>query len=122
MDLHEIETRITEHTYPHTYSWFSYRDNREVTSTYERECTWGELWHAEPHDFTVPGVGHVSVVESFGGEGKGDEAWVVILVVDEAGRTHWYRKDGWYASYSGVDFDGEFREVRPTTKTVVVYA
>lgn len=59
----------------------------------------------------------VTVEESCGGEGMGDEFWLVLRVhLDE---DHLIRKDGWYASYDGGYYDGDLNEVeaREVTRT-----
>jgi hypothetical protein len=61
---------------------------------------------------TVP----VTKVDSFGGEGMGEEIWVVVQVGDQ-----YFEKDGYYASHYGTDWDGSFTEVSPSQKTITVY-
>jgi hypothetical protein len=52
-----------------------------------------------------------------GREGGGEDIWVVIKVGDQL-----FRKDGYYGSGYGEDWDGgEPTEVRPVEKTVTVY-
>jgi hypothetical protein len=60
------------------------------------------------------------VVTSYGGEGGGDQYWMVISVSDGE-TTRYFRKDGWYASYDGGYLDGETYEVTPKERTVVFY-
>jgi hypothetical protein len=60
------------------------------------------------------------VVKEYGGEGKGEEYWMVISLSD-TNTTRYFRKDGWYASYDGGSLDGEVYEVQPTERTVVFY-
>lgn len=55
-------------------------------------------------------------VANYGGEGKGEERWVVARI-----GTQFFRKDGYYASHYGTDWDGEFYEVKPVEKTITVY-
>lgn len=51
-----------------------------------------------------------------GGEGQGEQTWVVIQVGSQL-----FRKDGFYQSHYGTDWDGDFREVKEQQKTVTVY-
>ncbi len=59
-------------------------------------------------------------VAEYGGEGDGDQYWVVISLSDGLTTRH-FRKDGWYASYDGGYLDGDTSEVKPVEKTVVFY-
>lgn len=56
----------------------------------------------------------------YGGEGQGDQFWLVISISDGL-TTRYFRRDGWYASYDGGYLDTDTFEVRPAEKTVVVY-
>lgn len=68
----------------------------------------------------IPGLGYVKLVDEYGGEGQGDEYWVVFSVSD-GGVTRLFRMDGYYASYYGSEFDGDLKEVQARQKTVTVY-
>lgn len=114
MNLNELENALTsfEYTYKSRYSDF----------TYEETTSWHEYWCGEIGDaLEIPGVGKVSIEATHGGEGEGDQAWVVLRIEHEDGTTKFYRKDGYYASYDGAEFDGDFRQVVPTPKTITVY-
>jgi hypothetical protein len=63
----------------------------------------------------------LSVETEFGGEGEGDSRWIVIKAVSDDGTEQFFRMDGYYASYDGSTWDGEFYEVRPREKTITVY-
>lgn len=60
------------------------------------------------------------LVKSHGGEGQGDQYWMVISVSDGKTTRH-FRKDGWYASYDGGYLDGETYEVKPVERLVTYY-
>ncbi len=60
--------------------------------------------------------GDFHVVETFGGEGEGDQYWAVIKLGDR-----YFRKEGWYASHDGGYLDGDLFEVEPVEKTITVY-
>jgi len=60
------------------------------------------------------------LVAEYGGEGQGDQYWVVISLSDGK-TTRYFRKDGWYASYSGGELDGDTYEVTPQERMVVFY-
>lgn len=77
---------------------------------------WDEFTWEARNGMEVPGVGTVTIIERFGGEGQGDEAWVVFEV---NGRM--YKKEGYYASFHGTDWDGDLYEVEQYEKTVTDY-
>lgn len=58
----------------------------------------------------------VKLVEETGGPDEGSNASVVIQV-----GTQFFRKEGYYASHYGHDWDGSFEEVHPKVKTITVY-
>jgi hypothetical protein len=59
-------------------------------------------------------------VAEYGGEGDGDQYWVVISISDGLTTRH-FRKDGYYASYDGGYLDGDTSEVKPVEKLVTFY-
>jgi hypothetical protein len=62
----------------------------------------------------------LDVVEDFGGEGQGETRYIVLSLTDGAD-TKYFRKDGYYVSYDGSTWDGEFREVRAIERVVTFY-
>lgn len=66
-------------------------------------------------------LGVISYVADYGGEGQGDEYWVVVKIVGHDGTERFFRKDGWYQSYSGGELDGNAHEVKPQQKVVTVF-
>ena len=58
----------------------------------------------------------VTTVEDYGGMDMGSTRYIVFEV---DGRL--FRKDGYYASHYGTDWDGDFREVRKVVKEVNFY-
>jgi len=64
--------------------------------------------------------GTVNVVDQHGGEGEGEEWYIVYHFVDH---DVYVRVDGWYQSYHGTEFDGwgSCREVRPQQRMVTFY-
>lgn len=75
----------------------------------------------EDYDEEDLSLGEIKEVDSYGGEGKGEEWYVVMHFVDH---DVYIRVDGYYSSYEGVDFyDGwsNCSEVRPQQKTITVY-
>lgn len=64
----------------------------------------------------------VEGVEQYGGEGMGDEYWVVFSVENDDVKK-FFKLDGWYASYNGHEFDNflDFNEVIQVEKTINVW-
>jgi hypothetical protein len=71
---------------------------------------WNEIFdHDSP-------FGPIKRVSSVGGEGQGDQAYVIFQVGDR-----FFRKNGYYASWVGFEWDGAFEEVVPEETTVIRY-
>lgn len=60
------------------------------------------------------------VVAEYGGEGQGDQYWMVVSISDGT-TTRYFRRDGWYASYDGGTLDGETYEVKPQERLITFY-
>jgi hypothetical protein len=64
-------------------------------------------------------LGKIEQVDHYGGEGEGETYYTVQHFVDH---NIYIRLDGFYSSYSGVDFDGyNYTQVTPQEKTITVY-
>jgi len=65
--------------------------------------------------------GEDELVDSYGGEGQGDEYWAVWYLRDH---NIYIKIEGWYASHAGTDFgswDTAATEVIPIEKMITVY-
>lgn len=83
---------------------------------------WEELLNAAPR--TVKGLGTVKVVDHFGGEGQGDDYYLVFEVTppdDVDGPVRYFKMNGYHRSFDGSYYDGPFVEVRSVRKLVTVY-
>lgn len=71
----------------------------------------------------VPGLGDVTVIEKqMAGEGDYAAKIYIVFKVEAAPDVYsFFKKEGNYASYDGSSWDGSFKEVRPTEKTILVY-
>jgi hypothetical protein len=73
----------------------------------------------------VPGLGKVRIVEEVGGgEGSGEEMYLIFSVLPEGGyawQRRYFQKNGYYASFDGANWDGAFVEVKPVKRTVTVF-
>lgn len=100
------------------YSWWS-EEFVPSEPQYEDDVNWSDLHYGfrkvVVDDYTV------EVVESFGGEGQGDHVHTVVKITDPTGGVEYWKKDGYYASHYGTDWDGDFRQVNAVERTVVFY-
>jgi len=107
-----------------TYSWDP--DNPQP-ARWRRIESWSDLQDALYDKPTLIGDGSgetfftATLVEDFGGEGQGDEYWIVVRLIFPDGVDRLVRKDGWYASYDGGYLDGDLREVQPVERMVTFY-
>lgn len=80
------------------------------------DVEWGEIWSSEWQD-----VGYFKVrrVDSYGGEGGGEEYWMV-LEVEFSDVIKTFELSGYYASYDGGYYN-EIKEVKPMDKVITVW-
>ena len=86
----------------------------ELMQEGDYQSDWGDWEGSLPFQFKS--------VDSFGGEGQGDEYWIVIVVRDPTNQdeTLLVKLYGWYASYNGAEYEG-WQFVTPRQKTITVY-
>jgi hypothetical protein len=102
--------------------WYTSRDFQPET-----ELDWADLDSLESSfgDYNKPIELHGRLVElveaDTGGEGHGEDIYMVFKTTDVNGDIQYWRKEGYYASYDGSDWDGDFREVRPVERVVTFY-
>ena len=65
-------------------------------------------------------VKEIKLVDSFGGEGMGDQYWSVYQFISHQGEVAYVKFYGWYQSYNGSEYT-DYKFVTPQEKTVVVY-
>lgn len=97
-----------------------YEHVSEYAGSTHRDSGWDE-WDGKSEPVAVPNLGWVHVVENVGGEGQGDHQHMVFKVLDFAGGARFFKKTGYYSSFDGGEWDGDFEEVKPVEKTVTVY-
>lgn len=90
----------------------------DIEYWYEIEELFG--WDADK-SFVVHG--RTIAAESFdtGGEGHAEDIYMVFRTVDVDGTVQYWRKEGYYASFDGDNWDGDFREVKPVERVVTFY-
>lgn len=79
---------------------------------------WNEWVYYGRNPRSVPDLGIVRVVEEETGEG---DTFIVFEITFEDGTVAHFRKDGYYSSYDGNDWDGEFYQVVARPKSGVEY-
>lgn len=80
------------------------------------DVEWDELWAAywtDLDDFKFRRV------DSYGGEGQGDDYWF-ILEVEFSDQVKCFEISGYYASYSGGYYE-DIKEVKPQDKVITVW-
>lgn len=107
-----------------SYNSDSGRYEFQPMTRYARGFSWDEfeelLYDRMPS--VVPGLGVVTpLVVDGGGEGHGEHCELVFKLTGDDGTDQYFKKNGYYASFHGTDWDGSFYEVTPTEKTVTVY-
>lgn len=70
---------------------------------------------------TIDGFGVLSQeVFDTGGEGHGENVYMIFKLVNDNG-IHFFKKEGYYASHHGTDWDGPFSQVTPVERMVIFY-
>jgi hypothetical protein len=83
----------------------------------DSDYRWYDLSYCVHSIIPIDGVAvGVTLVDQEGGEGQGEHIWFVIKIGDQL-----FRKEGYYTSHYGTDWDGPFSEVEPVQKLVTVY-
>lgn len=119
-----IESALSDHIFVSEGTW-NYGDRKGEPYRYE-DAGWDQ-WeeisdHSNPQPVEVLDVGTVRVVDAQPGrEGMGEHIYMVFEITDAKGDVKFYQKTGYYASFDGSNWDGDFSEVEPTEKTMTVY-
>ncbi len=100
---------------------FDSEEDYEDYLSERQEEMWGELSWSLRKETPVEGLGVVSVVHDFGGEGQGDSLELVFKVTEGQVTRH-FEKTGYYASYVGSNWEeGWWGEVEPYQELVTKY-
>lgn len=80
-------------------------------------------WDAftEIEEVNVNGVVVKQVEKQGGGEGSGEHMHVVFSFTFPDGQVEYWRKEGYYASFDGGYWDGDFSKVQPVQRVVTFY-
>lgn len=92
-------------------------------SWYEFEYHADSRWQNPKVEYPVviPGIGRAEVIDQHGGEGQGEDLWMIFKVWGHDGFVRYFRRDGYHRSWVGGAYDGPTTEVYPIEKTITVY-
>jgi hypothetical protein len=100
----------------------SYVNRANETVTYHVDISsWEEVKYELGSEGVDTPIGRIARVDEYGGEGMGDDYWVVVSVTQPDGTVQYFRRTGWYASHDGGYLDNETEEVEAFEKTVTDY-
>lgn len=127
MNTQEFEALLASGIYARQLKWdadwdASHPDRvRSSKRQSVKEVNWN-FYFTKDKDFIVDDT-VIRLVERVGGnEGDGDHAHLVFQVDRADEKSQWFRKDGRYSSYNGVDWEyTKVFEVNPQERTVIVY-
>lgn len=114
-------------------SWFELEDQLQSNTSWQKVPAGTEGAHSFDGGKTFekslpkdpakifPGIGKVSLVDRYGGEGKGEDYWLVLKVIGEDGSERFFKRTGWYASYGGSELDGPTEEVTPVERPTIFW-
>lgn len=63
---------------------------------------------------------NLCLIEQYGGEGQGDNYWIVFTLDKNGKDKIAVRRNGWYASYAGHEWN-DYEEVKPVQKVITVW-
>lgn len=114
MDLTRVKKELNKQQVGQKPDW---RDKTKMRD-YEDKGIW--LLKHENVSFVVDGY-TFAFQEDFGGEGQGDDYWVVFSVTKED-YSEFYKVPGWYASHHGGELEVENTyAVQPVEKVITVW-
>jgi hypothetical protein len=122
MSEQEVSDLIESHVFRgYNPPWTSH-DGSYSTPGGDWEAEGWDAWAENDGDpVLVQGLGEVSVIESFGGEGQGDGYYMIFRVVFDGGGEQLYKLGGYYASYDGGYYEGPLSEVNAVVREVTFY-
>ncbi|CPS09911.1 hypothetical protein I3U64_00365 [Mycobacteroides abscessus subsp. abscessus] len=122
-DVTYIPYKETEEKTERVTGWHEFEEHIEVSRKRWNDDTreFDPIPESEIEYKHIEGFGHFDVVESFGGEGEGDQYWFVFKITDDNGEVRYFRRNGWYASFDGGYYDGPTEEVVAQEKTIIVW-
>jgi hypothetical protein len=101
------------------YEYKHWKTGEVEQSSYEGSEFWSEAHYSEPnYEVASLDVTLSHVDGEHGGEGSAEYIWQVWKTVDAEGNVQYFKKEGYYMSYDGSNWDGELFEVEPFEKTV----
>jgi len=113
------EYTYTYHPYVYNNETMRYGEDPNITKVANLE-SWQDIQDHFSTATEVEGLGTVEVIDSDGGEGQGDIIYFVLKISD-GDTVRYFRKDGYYASHYGTDWDGSFSEAKAIQRTVTFW-
>lgn len=84
---------------------------------YSRPEYWYKFTDKVNPGVAVEGIGQAVILDTFGGEGQGDDHWAVFKIISPDGYRI-FKRNGYYVSHDGSHYDGPTVEVRPAERIV----
>lgn len=114
LTVEQVEQLLVD-VYNQNYKWADGSEDinwNEIEELFE----WGNSDGYEAHGVKIENADFDT-----GGEGHAEDIHMVFKTTDRNGNVQYWRKNGYYASYDGSSWDGDFREVRPVERLVTFY-
>ena len=122
MKEEEVSDLIENHVFRGYNPPWTSRDGTYSTPGGDWEASGWDSWAERDTDtpVDVEGLGMVSVVTSYGGEGQGDD-YYMIFYVDAGEWEQHYKLDGYYSSYDGGEYQGPLCKTYPVVREVTFW-
>lgn len=120
MSVEEVEEFLTSVEF-YSPSWYSQWSEKTYPESWSEPGDWHAIEDAAGQDggIDLP-IGNVRLVDSFGGEGQGDD-YYMILSIQQGDVIRTFKMNGYHVSHDGSYYDGPFVEVKPRLKTITVW-
>lgn len=113
----EIEQEFMDHFRREESITVDYFDDIWSEYVYESLHTKEQIERSSYYDNLILPSGNVYLIEDFGGEGQGEQRWVVFSVGDQ-----FFEVSGYYASWDGTTWeDPSLTEVEPKEVVKIEY-
>lgn len=100
--------------------FFEHVENSWNDDAVQGPSSWYDIKWGDGTPCEIPGLGTLALVDEYGGEGKGEEYWVVFSITQDDVTRH-FKKPGSYQSYAGAEWDGNLESVTPKEKVITVW-
>ena len=114
-DWNEFEELLDE-----TTEWVKVPEGTEGARSFDHGKTFEKSLPKAVIGADLPGIGRAIGIDQFGGEGLGDDYWIVFKVTSDDGERI-FKRNGYHASFDGSYLDGPTTEVKSVEKVVTVW-